>query len=114
MTPERPLVDELDPVVQNYGDLRDPYTGYALGRAAGVIHETHLNTLVFRAYRYDDCERVLRNGETFSARINGELMRPFLGETILEMDGARHQRVRSLVGHAFRPKQVTEWEHSLI
>src|SRR2546426_7480668 len=114
MPPEGPLVDELDPVVQNYGDLRDPYTGYAQGREVGVLHEAHLNVEVFRVYRYEDCERVLRDGETFSARINGELMRPFLGETILEMDGARHQRVRSLVGHAFRPKQVAEWERSLI
>ncbi len=115
MPPEGPLVEELlDPVVQNYGDLRDPYAGYAKGRDAGVIHETHLNTTVFRVYRYEDCERVLREEHTFSARINGELMRPFLGETILEMDGVRHQRVRGLAGHAFRPKAVHGWEDSLI
>ncbi len=110
-----PLVDELlDPVVQNYGDLRDPYSGYVEGRKAGVLHETHLNTQVYRVYRYDDCETVLRDEQRFSARINGELMRPFLGETILEMDGSRHQRVRGLAGHAFRPKAVHDWEESLI
>jgi cytochrome P450 len=112
--PEPPLVDELDPVVQNYGDLRDPYTGYAEGRRRGVIHETHLNVKVFRAYRYADVERILRDDQTFSARINGELMRPFLGETILEMDGARHQQARGLIAHPFRPTVVKTWEERLI
>ena len=114
MPPEGPLVDELDPVVQNYGDLRDPYSGYAEAREAGVVHEMHLNTQLYRVYRYADVERVLRDGETFSARINGELMRPFLGETILEMDGARHQQARGLIAHPFRPKVVASWEKNLI
>jgi cytochrome P450 len=114
MPPEGPLVDELDPVVQNYGDLRDPYSGYAQNREVGVVHEMHLNTQLFRVYRYADVERVLRDGETFSARINGELMRPFLGETILEMDGARHQQARGLIAHPFRPKVVASWAENLI
>ena len=109
------LVDELDPVVQNYGDLRDPYTGYAEARRSrGVLHEQHLGVTVYRVYRYADVERVLRDGETFSARINGELMRPFLGETILEMDGSRHQQARGLIAHPFRPKVVAGWEENLI
>lgn len=112
--PDTPLVDELDPVVQNYGDLRDPYTGYAEGRRAGVLHEQHLNVPVYRVYRYADVERVLRDGETFSAAINGELMRPFLGETILEMDGARHQQARGLIAHPFRPTVVKTWDENLI
>src|SRR6266566_3953057 len=57
MPPESPRVDELDPVVQNYGDLRDPYTGYGEGRAAGVLHENHLNVQVFRVYRHEDGQR---------------------------------------------------------
>ena len=112
--PEAPLIDELDPVVQNYGDLRDPYTGYAEGRRAGVLHEQHLGVQVYRVYRYSDVERVLRDGEMFSARINGELMRPFLGETILEMDGSRHQQARGLIAHPFRPKVVATWADKLI
>jgi cytochrome P450 len=112
--PDTPLVDELDPVVQNYGDLRDPYTGYAAGRRAGVLHEQHLGVTVYRVYRYADVERVLRDGEGFSAAINGELMRPFLGETILEMDGARHQQARGLIAHPFRPTVVKTWEENLI
>jgi cytochrome P450 len=112
--PDSPLVDELDPVVQNYGDLRDPYPGYAQGRRDGVLHEQHLNVQVYRVYRHADVERVLRDGERFSARINGALMRPFLGETILEMDGQRHQQARGLIAHPFRPKVVATWEESLI
>ena len=115
MPPDPPLVDELDPVVQNYGDLRDPYTGYAEARRDhGVLHEQHLGVRVYRVYRYSDVERVLRDGERFSARINGELMRPFLGETILEMDGQRHQQARGLIAHPFRPKVVASWEENLI
>ena len=115
MPPEGPTVEELlDPVVQNYGDLRDPYSGYIKGREAGVLHETHLNTTVFRVYRYDDCEHVLRDESNFLARINGELMRPFLGETILEMDGQRHQQARGLIAHPFRPKVVASWGEKLI
>jgi cytochrome P450 len=109
------LVDELDPVVQNYGDLRDPYSGYAEARRThGVLHEQHLGVVVYRVYRHDDVQRVLRDGEEFSARINGELMRPFLGETILEMDGKRHQQARGLIAHPFRPTVVTRWEETLI
>jgi cytochrome P450 len=115
MPPDGSIVDELDPVVQNYGDQRDPYPGYAEARREhGVVHEMHLNTEVFRVYRYDDVERVLRDGEGFSARINGELMRPFLGETILEMDGQRHQQSRGLIAHPFRPKVVAGWAENLI
>lgn len=114
MPPDTPLVDELDPVVQNYGDLRDPYTAYAEGRRAGVLHEQHLGVRVYRVYRYEDCERVLRDGAMFAARINGELMRPFLGETILEMDGQRHQQARGLIAHPFRPKVVAAWAENLI
>ena len=115
MSPEGPTVEELlDPVVQNYGDLRDPYSGYVKGREAGVINEVHLNTQVFRVYRYQDVERVLRDEENFLAKINGELMRPFLGETILEMDGQRHQQARGLIAHPFRPKVVASWEEKLI
>ena len=115
MPPDGPTVEDLlDPVVQNYGDVRDPYPGYAKGREAGVIHESHLSTTVYRVYRYEDCEHVLRDNETFSARINGALMRPFLGETILEMDGQRHQQARGLIAHPFRPKVVASWEEKLI
>ena len=112
--PDTPLVDELDPVVQNYGDLRDPYSGYAQARRAGVLNEEHLKVQVYRVYRHEDVLDVLRDDERFSASINGELMRPFLGETILEMDGARHQQARGLIAHPFRPTVVKTWEENLI
>ncbi len=113
--PDPPLVDEFDPVVQNYGDLRDPYPGYAEARRAhGVLQEGHLGVRVYRVYRHADVERIMRDGELFSARINGELMRPFLGETILEMDGSRHQQARGLIANPFRPKVVASWAENLI
>ncbi len=112
--PDTPLVDELDPVVQNYGDLRDPYPGYAEARRTGVLNEQHLKVQVYRVYRHEDVLNVLRDDGRFSAGINGELMRPFLGETILEMDGARHQQARGLIAHPFRPTVVKTWEQDLI
>ncbi|MGH2829671.1 MAG: cytochrome P450 [Actinomycetota bacterium] len=99
----------------NLGDVRDPYTAYAKARAeapaAGVEHFGARATMV---YSFQACEHVLRDGETYSARINGRWMRPLLGRTILEMDGQEHLVHRGLIGHAFRPRAVAGWEDTLI
>jgi cytochrome P450 len=65
-------------------------------------------------YTYDAAEVVLRDQETYSARLNGKWMGPLLGRTILEMDGPEHFRHRRLIGHAFRPTVVSRWESELI
>lgn len=64
--------------------------------------------------RHDDVERVLRDGDRFSSRINAETMGPVMGTVILAMDGHEHRRYRNLVSHAFRPSALARWEHELI
>ena len=64
--------------------------------------------------RFEDCERVLRDSETFSSSINGEVIGQFMGDLILAMDGAQHGQYRKLVSHAFRPAVLEHWESTLV
>jgi cytochrome P450 len=106
---------DLDVAVQNYGDVRDPYAGYARRRREKpVAHEQHMGAHVTRVYRFDDCDRMLKDAQTYSSAINGRWMEEFLGKTIIAMDGQEHFRTRSLIGHAFRQKAVKAWEDVLI
>ena len=108
-------VDDLDVAAANIGDVRDPYTDYALKRQESPVKRVdHLGASVFMVYTYDRAEEILADPQTFSSRINGKWMRPFLGRTLLEMDGKEHVRHRKLISHAFRHKVVAEWEERLI
>src|SRR2546423_670237 len=111
----QPDVEELDVVAANIGDVRDPYSSYAEARRQTPVSRVqHLGADVVMVYRFAEAERVLGDSETFSSRINGRWMRPFLGRTILEMDGMEHHRHRRLISHAFRRKVVADWEEQLI
>ncbi|MCA1834533.1 MAG: cytochrome P450 [Actinomycetota bacterium] len=102
-------------VVSNIGEDRNPYAAYAEARArAPVALTTHFGAPVIAAYAFDEAEHILRDGKTFSAKINGKLNRPLLGKTILEMDGRNHFVHRKLIGHAFRPTVAATWEDKLI
>src|ERR687886_1328554 len=98
-------VRELDVVAANIGDVRDPYADYARARRDHpVARVTHFGADVAMVYSFAQAEQVLGDSETFSARINGKWMRPFLGRTVLEMDGMEHHSHRRLISHAFRRK----------
>jgi cytochrome P450 len=106
---------EADLLAANIGTDRDPHSGYAAERAQhAVARRSHLGADVVMVYSYDAAEIVLRDQETFSARINGKWMRPLLGRTILEMDGPEHFKHRKLISHAFRARVVQSWEAELI
>jgi cytochrome P450 len=108
-------VVELDVVAANIGDVRDPYEAYAFARErTPVARVSHLGADVAMVYRFAEAEEMLGDSETFSSRINGKWMRPFLGRTILEMDGMEHHTHRKLISHAFRRKVVQQWEDELI
>src|SRR5437660_4956346 len=108
-------VAELDVVAANIGDVRDPYGRYAEARRdTPVARVQHLGADVAMVYRFAEADQVLGDPEAFSSRINGKWMRPFLGRTILEMDGMEHHTHRRLISHAFRRKVVQEWEDDLI
>jgi cytochrome P450 len=64
--------------------------------------------------RYEDVERVLRDGKTFSSSINAEHIGQYMGELILAMDGSEHRAYRNLVAHAFRATALERWDTQLI
>ncbi|MFN2544006.1 MAG: cytochrome P450 [Actinomycetota bacterium] len=115
MTTTGSETSDLDVVAANIGDVRDPYAGYERARReTPVARMNHLGADVAMVYRFAEAEEVLGDSETFSSAINGKWMRPFLGRTLLEMDGADHRTHRRLISHAFRRKVVQDWEENLI
>ena len=68
----------------------------------------------YHVTRYEDVERVLRDGKTFSSSINAEHIGQYMGELILAMDGSEHRAYRNLVAHAFRASALERWDTELI
>lgn len=68
----------------------------------------------FTVTAFHDADRVLRDWRTFSASINGEVMRPYMGELMLGLDGEEHRRYRNLVAHAFRRSTLERWRGELV
>ena len=68
----------------------------------------------YHVTRYEDVERVLRDGQTFSSSINAEHIGQYMGELILAMGGAEHRAYRNLVAHAFRASALERWDDQLI
>lgn len=97
-------------------DEPDPYALWAGARATcpvGKVADGDARE-VWWVTRWDDVELVLRDGDTFSSRINDETMGPVMGTTLVAMDGAEHRRYRDLVARAFRPSAVERWGEELI
>ena len=69
---------------------------------------------MYHVTRWEDAERVLRDGKTFSSSINAEHIGQFMGELILAMDGQEHRAYRNLVAHAFRASQLEGWGDTVI
>ena len=68
----------------------------------------------FTVTSWADADRVLKDWRTFSASINGEVMRPYMGELLLGLDGEEHRRYRSLVACAFRRSTLERWRGELV
>ena len=68
----------------------------------------------FHVTRYADAERVLRDWETFSSSINGEVIGQYMGDLILAMSGKEHRQYRNLVAHAFRASVLDRWDATLV
>ncbi|MDH3704814.1 MAG: cytochrome P450 [Acidimicrobiia bacterium] len=96
-----------------------PYQQWALVQEAGGIIELPPNpwdesVRAFHVTDFAEADRILRDGQTFSASINADGIGPFMGELILGLDGDEHRRYRNLVAHAFRRSAIERWEHELI
>ena len=63
---------------------------------------------------FDEVVQVLRDGETYSSAIYGEIVGMVMGRTILQMDEPEHRAVRTLVASSFRSKILARWEEDLV
>jgi cytochrome P450 len=63
---------------------------------------------------YDEVAAVLRDNETYSSTILGELLEPMLGQTIIAMDEPLHRAHRALVAPAFRHRLLAQWSDELV
>ena len=68
----------------------------------------------FTVTTFDNADQVLRDWRSFSASINGEVMRPYMGELMLGLDGDEHRRYRNLVAYAFRRSTLERWRGELV
>ena len=68
----------------------------------------------FTITTFDNADQVLRDWRSFSASINGEVMRPYMGELMLGLDGDEHRRYRNLVAYAFRRSTLERWRAELV
>jgi cytochrome P450 len=115
---------ELPDTIQ-LGTIDDPYPRLAAARRKGPVQlEWPLSDDVAAAalegdpwinvLGHDEVVAVLRDHETYSSNIIGELMGPALDHTMIAMDEPEHRAQRALVAPAFRPKLLARWEHELI
>ena len=96
-------------------DVRDTYAMFGAMRRAQPITVVEIGSrTVYIALKYDDVAAVLRDNDTFSSRVMRAVMGPVMGRTILEMGGQEHTTYRSLVSHAFRPKEIERYGRELI
>ena len=63
-------------------------------------------------FGYDEVVQVLRDNETYSSTIYGEVMGMVMGRTILQMDEPEHRRIRTLVASSFRSKMLERWKRT--
>jgi cytochrome P450 len=116
---------ELPDTIQLGAIDDDPYTQLAAARRRGPVRREwplsdNLATVddgpdtAFNVLGYDEAVAVLRDHETYSSEIVGEVMGAVLGPTMVAMDEPEHRAHRALVARAFGPKLLARWEHDLV
>jgi cytochrome P450 len=107
------------------GAVEDPYPYLAVARRAAPVQvgwplPIDVGTVDEEAdpwmsvLGHDEVVTVLRDHETFSSKILGDLMGPMLAQTLTALDEPEHRAHRALVAPAFRPKLLARWEHELV
>jgi cytochrome P450 len=95
-----------------------PYAMWARARSECPVIRTEGHAFdprpTFQVTRYADAVEVLRDWETFSSAINGEVIGQYMGELILAMSGPEHRQYRNLVAHAFRASVLERWDAELV
>jgi cytochrome P450 len=96
----------------------DPYAIWAPLRSGPGVAEAGVGATgrpQFWVTTAEAAERVLRDHETFSSRINAETMGEVMGRVnLVALDGEEHRRYRDLVARAFRPSALAHWGEELI
>ena len=100
----------LDPGVR-----RDPFAAYARARreAPALIH-TGLPIRLVSVFRYDDCQAILRDAQTWSSDF--QVITQAAGQegpprrSMLGSDPPAHTRLRGLVNKAFTPRMIQRLE----
>ena len=106
-------------------DLRDPYPFFVQKRQeAGVFSgtvmdysktpESLLPKREYSAMSFDAVNKVFRDGRVFSSKSYDKTIGPFMGPTILAMDGKKHRDHRNLVSAAFKSKALARWEPTIV
>ena len=115
---------ELPDTIQ-LGSIDDPYPLLAAARRKGPVQlewplADDIADVVLEGdpwisvVGHDEVVTALRDHETYSSKIIGELMGPALDDTMIAMDEPEHRAYRALVAPAFRPKLLARWEQELI
>jgi cytochrome P450 len=115
---------ELPDTIQ-FGAGEDPYPYLATARRQGPVQPAwplpddlaaadEGAEPAFSVLGHDEVVAVLRDHETYSSKLLGELMGPMLGHTMIAMDEPEHRAHRALVAPAFRPKLLARWEQALV
>jgi len=108
--------EELAELYTALDDVDDPYPMWAEGRRTQPVQHTvgARRDDMYVIHCWQDVDAVLRDGDTFSSRINDDTMGPYMGRTILAMDGDEHRAYRNLVARAFRASALERWEGEVI
>lgn len=86
--------------------LVDPYPHYRRLRDLGVVWVEAVDRWLVS--RWEDVDRIERDGDRFTARERDSLQTRVMGRTMLRSDGAEHKRLRSAVQVALTPPVVEE------
>ncbi len=112
------MTEYAQPTSMEEWETFQPYAMWARGRETdqvirfdGYVADDQPS---FHVTRYADAERVLRDWETFSSSINGEIIGRYMGDLILAMNGKEHRQYRNLVAHAFRASVLDRWDAQLV
>jgi cytochrome P450 len=108
--------EELADLYTALDDVDDPYPMWAENRRTEPVQcvTGALNEDMYVLHRRADVDAVLRDGDVFSSRINDDTMGPYMGRTILAMDGDEHRAYRHLVAGAFRASTLERWADEVI
>src|SRR5439155_22115796 len=107
---------ELAQLYTALDDVDDPYPMWADGRRTQAVQRTvgAQREDMYVVHCRADVEALLRDGDAFSSRINDDTMGPFMGRTILAMDGDEHRAHRNLVAAAFRASALERWGDEVV